>query len=620
MKHYLKILISAISFLSLIAAPNASASQWACKYSSAKNKIQNLLSSFRKPTKVSEVPAIDEQTRKYELLVDAYSKIENGKINSFLYSQFTKSLKEFYGEFGEQYKSSRLLISQIISDAQSKNESLNKNSKFSVSIAKENPSPQTSLLFFEGTLEKINKNIKLWESPNKKWALSTQEAGKYHLEADRLHSREVKIDFRFGNPRIWNDLVLISTGTFSTDLFYYENSQIKQIKLGEIIRIEENWIQIIDRSKYSEVFSILTIHDGIPKIEPLNGAPQLNSHLTVNKIGESKFIVNPPDMNGKKDFYQTESKNSTDWVSKERFDLVSELRTVWPTKAFVRSNEAEIELYHLVNGSYHEEILPLTAGKKFLNLLKVDDNNFLAGKYDFTSSFVYHEEYISWYQRNSNGSLVLKKDFDYLAEIQVSNSLLIGKNKSNQWVSYDFQQNGRKRRLGLKGSLKLKYPYLVQIDNGFLSLYKISDNRKSFQRLGKTEFLIHDSRVSIESLDDRFFFIIPRQEPHFYFYDLQTNTFEVFKSDSINVFRGFKFVENSNKKFIWGLATNGSLAVTVLSLDMAPVLATEIHTKFYRDHQLYQHLESSSAKITPEGIEIGGNVLLPAIKAEKGFE
>ena len=107
--------------------------------------------------------------------------------------------------------------------------------------------------------------------------------GRYFLSKDQQISAEVKFDPKLGRIKEWNDFVLISTDSFNAKIYYFENSKIQNTFLGEIIRIDDQAIHFVDRTKDS--FKVLRIENGLPVFENVATPLEGSSHQRIEKIG-----------------------------------------------------------------------------------------------------------------------------------------------------------------------------------------------------------------------------------------------------------------------------------------------------------------------------------------------
>lgn len=610
MKLFGKILLSACFCLIQLIPKNAEAIQWNCMYSAVKDKIQNAIAKVS----IKDIPQkieIDEQSRKFEILVNSYKKLKNASKNESLYVEFSRKLQEFYREYESDYENYRHFVTLVTKKATS-------NEGFKAYNNNE-ATPKSKMLLLNNKFSSLNKEIEFWKSSNAQWKITTQEVGRYFLTKDQQISTEIKFDPKWVRIKEWNNFILISTDSFNAKIYYLENSKIQNTFLGEIIRIDDQAIHFVDRTKDS--FKVLRIENGLPVFENVATPLEGSSHQRIEKIGKSKYMIYSPNSNDSNSFYQYEVNDHGSRKFTEVFGLSRQIETFNTTKAFLRNNETEVEIYHEQEGKNQTDVLQIKPGIEVNYLIKIDNDNFLTSKEEVSSSVVYIEEKLTWYKRDKNGSLKQKKELPFLGDIQFSNSFLVGKNKSGRWIAYDFARSGKKIRLP-KGTFKLHYPYLARVHEGSLYYYKISDSRKSLDLISQTEYELQKSRFKIESIDDRFHFIIPEQEPHFYFLDTLTNKFETIYSNERIVYTNFKIVKDSNQKYLWGLAeTRTGISLVFLSLYLNPILPTEVFIPLEEGIGLHRnHLENSTATWTPSGIVVGDFTIFNGLTTETTFK
>jgi len=610
MKLFGKILLSACFCLIQLIPKNVEAIQWNCMYSAVKGKIQDAVAKVSNKD-IPQKKEIDEKSRKFEILVNSYKKLKNAPKNEFLWVEFSRKLQEFYREYESDYGNYRHFVTLVTKKATS-----NEGPKV---YSNKETTPMSKMLFFNNKFSSLNKEIDFWKSSNGQWKITTQEVGRYFLSKDQQISAEVKFDPKLGRIKEWNDFVLISTDSFNAKIYYFENSKIQNTFLGEIIRIDDQAIHFVDRTKDS--FKVLRIENGLPVFENVATPLEGSSHQRIEKIGKSKYMIYSPNSNDSNSFYQYEVNDHGSRKFTEVFGLSRQIETFNTTKAFLRNNETEVEIYHEQEGKNQTDVLQIKPGIEVNYLIKIDNDNFLTSKEEVSSSVVYIDEKLTWHKRDKNGSLKQKKELPFLGDIQFSNSFLVGKNKSGRWIAYDFNRSGKKISLP-KGTFKLNYPYLARVHEGSLYYYKISDSRKSLDLISQTQYELHKSRFKLENIDDRFHFIIPEQEPHFYFLDTLTNKFETIYSNERIVYRNFKVVEGSNHKYIWGLAeTRTGISVVLLSLYLNPILPTEVFIPLQEGIGLHRnHFENSTAKWTPIGIVVGDFTIFNGLTTETTFK
>ncbi|MEC9283304.1 MAG: hypothetical protein VX642_11355 [Bdellovibrionota bacterium] len=542
------------------------------------------------------------------LLSEAYQKLQkNSKKGELkIHQQFYSDLRKFYELYEDHFTSFTGLIGEIL-----------KVSETGKKIKKYDKEEQRRLETIKNIRDRFYKKAKyldvegkiVWQSKDKKWKISLENEFGLHFKRYRIqyldyapYFSHISLDPK--KIREWNSFLLYEDGE---NLYVFSQRDFNKInRRRELLEFTETSISFLqDDSIYIWQVSNKNTSSTVKVQHAFN----ISDSKSIKKIAENRTLVyvtkNYEDGGKFVHFYEFSSE----------FGLSLNLNWNWIFPLSSESNalltvDNLVEIFRTNSEHYQHEIFSPERINTNSFIYEVDENNLLVR---FRPASDTEEPALDWYQRDSSGKLVKKKNIPYFSSIGKVAGLLIGKNAKQNHHLIELGESENITDLNIASRFHQIDSYLVFSGRQNLEVYRVNKEKTNLELIGKFEPIDSVRTHKITSIEDRYIvnYSNPRQLE---FIDLKTEgnpTHLLPTPDNMRVGQ-FKPVANSaNSLFLsYSLEVHPKNFLLVTDLTGNTIRFHLVETDILINTQFKEYFNEHEAVLVEEGIQIGPEILI----------